>query len=855
MPGIESSKVDLEILQKDSSDWNLDKNPQLKSEVEIDELISAMYASDPSSLGSRFGFRDDADPAEQNPARFFEKLILFIKNAPKDQRLSEFVASVHEKYFSFSPNLMNSLSMQDQLILMAESTRVPEIQGWFGQTMVGEFVYELSYCKPAVVSALLKAVLSKNTTAVLDVVHQLSTIGADAIAQGGWADPAVDRAKDILLSIKKKSKVPLIQYAVDISLERIAHEMENPTLGVITFTGNKAASRISESYSEKEKITSQKIERSIMPTGLSSRESYTFLPISSDMIGAFDHSKLLRSYARERAGSLVEGQDLPLPYLSIQNAIDFCETDSRASAGKIINYIRPLIEADADVEHSDVPSVWVAISSVLTESEWKEILTPKENSVTTDEKIYDKLEDGKLNLYKDIVTYLRKKEAVFRQTHTVVPFSPYEEISNDRNLSPFANLPEDTALLLQHLHQPEMRRRLEKDFGIELEAMPFRYQVHFLRMLAEKDNASYDRLVGFIKKHEVVRRDIIVSYLSCAEDSDNESLIFNLEKKFSSESFEKIISTYAQIVGQAEDLRAELEKNFASSRDYTEEQVLTITKSVIKKANAVLRELSQKAESEILPALQNLNVEQILFLNAFKALREEKMDLKLEDIKNAELKEVRGGELSTEEIAAMSKIYAENQKGNEAVQKELLEKFSERVQDSTTRFSVFTREGAIQGFLAFTPQENGEQYLSSVNIIPEARGYRLGDALLQEIVEKEAAKHVLTADCDSKLPISAKYIETGFVATRYFDDNGDKILDIRRDDKVKGNFWGKNKSFEEILDRAAPPGVRVENAAEQKDLPFELLNQGYVLTRMFKNPSGGVYAVFEPASKSFKNAQ
>lgn len=263
----------------------------------------------------------------------------------------------------------------------------------------------------------------------------------------------------------------------------------------------------------------------------------------------------------------------------------------------------------------------------------------------------------------------------------------------------------------------------------------------------------------------------------------------------------------------------------------------------------------KKIESEIANVSKELvaiNLSALLFLGTFRSLKESGVAFSLEDIKGSNFsRETLGGDITSAQVTEMKSIYFQNQSANPAVQKELVDKFSETLADGKSRFYSFTYHNAVQSFVAFTPKEDGAVFASAFNVAPAARGYKIGEAMLHEAIDREASTHVLVGNCDSKLPISSKYIETGWVATRYWDDHGDKILDIVRDDARRDSFVGKGLTVDDIISGNVPAGVVVAKTASQDTLPFERCNEGQVLTRMFfDSKTNSYYGVFESASPS-----
>lgn len=249
-----------------------------------------------------------------------------------------------------------------------------------------------------------------------------------------------------------------------------------------------------------------------------------------------------------------------------------------------------------------------------------------------------------------------------------------------------------------------------------------------------------------------------------------------------------------------------------------------------------------------------IDLQTYIFLATFKSLIDSGIKIDLESVSQAGLTFSGGLELSADDITFMRSVYSDNQIDS-AVHDQLLSGFDKKVKDPKTQFSIFRWQNKIQSFLAFT-DKGDSLYMSAFNVSPDARGFKIGEVMLDQVVNEQAKERVLEADCDVKLPISAKYIETGWIGTFYWEDKNEKegksdwVIDIKRDDKINAKYWGKGASKESIVtQRTHPENVKVEVATTQAELPFHYLQEGYVLTRMFTDTSGLCYGVFELPTK------
>ncbi len=240
-------------------------------------------------------------------------------------------------------------------------------------------------------------------------------------------------------------------------------------------------------------------------------------------------------------------------------------------------------------------------------------------------------------------------------------------------------------------------------------------------------------------------------------------------------------------------------------------------------------------------------------------------ELSLEDIRDATLKVEYGGSLDPQDVQTMRSMYSHNQRDTGA-HDDILASFDERVTDPQARFYIFRWKGEIEGFIAFHPstKREGVTHVSAFNVRPGVHGYTIGDLMEKVTISREARTHVLDCESYANLPISSKYIETGWVAERTFTEPGkregtvDTLLDLIRDDEHHSVYWSKGEGItrEQIVRREhVPHNVIIVSADTQAELPFaKHLDGEHVLTRMFKEPSPGrrYFAVFEPYKRKPK---
>jgi hypothetical protein len=443
---------------------------------------------------------------------FIQDLLHFISEKSEDNlqgtQLKKFIEYMSTLFFSISPNISNEIGFGNLLLATTKANRIPEVQGWFGQTMVGEMVYELNWCSEKDISTLEALIMRQPSADALDILNQLETLGANAVAQG-WADKALQKINQITTYIKENANKPILKYAADITLNHLASEEIDPSLGVITFAGNKAAGRLSETLSRKLEIESYQLESLIKPDVVVPPGG-KIIRTSSDTVSILDHSALPRYFAK----------------------IDLATLSHQYSEGA----------------------------------------------------------DNLLSLH----------------------FMSYELISKNRDLNPFAHTEDGQfALLLRHLHRPELRAKIEEDLMIDFSELEFGSQIHLLKFLSEADERSMRDFRNFLRGYQgrlyeqtpadfpdwsQFKKQFLQAFLVVGEDlkygSDLLDLVFRIDDCGNGI---RIFSAYNQFATkakeQAKKVCAEMQKD-NPDLEFGEDVVL---QALLKRGKDYILELKQEA--------------------------------------------------------------------------------------------------------------------------------------------------------------------------------------------------------------------------------------------------------------------
>lgn len=129
-----------------------------------------------------------------------------------------------------------------------------------------------------------------------------------------------------------------------------------------------------------------------------------------------------------------------------------------------------------------------------------------------------------------------------------------EDIPDQGALNPFKESAEEQLpLLLQHLYQEDVRRKIEDDLGISLTALPLRSQIHLLRFLSDKDVFEWGRIKSIFRRNTEAQPELAISFFVCAEDKEYGNHIIELVEKIQTqpELIKLVFAAYDQILAQA----------------------------------------------------------------------------------------------------------------------------------------------------------------------------------------------------------------------------------------------------------------------------------------------------------------
>jgi len=316
---------------------------------------------------------------------FYQELVDFTKekielNEDPD-KLQKFLESISQGLFSGSGGTLDHMSFSKLLSLTAETTRVPELQGLFGQSMTGELVYKFSFASKEDIEKVEIELGKCSTVEQIDLLNQIQTLGAHALASGYSQISGFENITSVIADLAQKSSSPLVRLQAEAVMERLEEETDHPSYGVVTTKAESSDARMNEKRKQGDIDMAEKLERQILPDILLKRREY-LTPIASDAVGVMGQGGILQKIAKveswrdlpESSGK-VSDRDLQ----QLQTALDELSRGNHLASKivRIIGFVNQRILLPqarfAEIKTEDLPKVWHEVVTEIPESEYGKI--------------------------------------------------------------------------------------------------------------------------------------------------------------------------------------------------------------------------------------------------------------------------------------------------------------------------------------------------------------------------------------------------------------------------------------------------------------------------------------------------
>lgn len=437
-----------------------------------------------------------------------------------------------------------------------------------------------------------------------------------------------------------------------------------------------------------------------------------------------------------------------------------------------------------------------------------------------------------------------------------VDFVPYRYIDEDKNINPYSNQNNsDLPTLLRQLHRPLMREKIESDLDISFNDFNLNSQVHLLQFLAGNNKEIYGQIKDLLHKDIPYKNEFLISFLSCAGDYSFGNVLLAIAEKFSPEIAEKIFVKYSELANQADGVGDYLRSDFGEQLKKKPGLGEEITSSLLKKGKEILETASKMAgqEDSILSILNDTHADLQFFANAFKSLKKEGVDVKLDQFPGTSIEDIRAKELDEATKEQLLAISDQNWRLRPHMYEAIMESFKKSLEDPQTIFHIVKNGDKVVAFFRMDDTAPQERYFGSVNIRPETQGYALAPALMQQMFLREADGFLVTAHCNPWDKVTEQYIgDSGFVATKLLDYSGQPAFEIERDGRereVSESNQGVSSSENADSSEENPPTYQYQKLSYAELLSLQVQNPDNI--RIYKFSQDAAVAPDETENARF----
>lgn len=402
------------------------------------------------------------------------------------------------------------------------------------------------------------------------------------------------------------------------------------------------------------------------------------------------------------------------------------------------------------------------------------------------------------------------------------------------------------------------KEKIEDYFNLKFDLLSMKEQFYFLNLIKDKNSDEIIPIKNFTDKFSTNGFRTFLSIEQGDESGEtkiaDKILTLGDSEKFPEEAAKVLFAKYGEIIDGVNKIIISLEEKLNDKSSINLSSEMAVRDNLLKRGKNLLEKYAdnlKKDPNEIISELNNLKVDNIIFLSIFQSLHDTK-DVKFEDLKDFEF--FNHWIVTEQEEKEITEIINKNYKNApDELRKKVLDSFLSSIngiQGGYDDIDIYQlkHQGKVVACCKldykYYEEDYGKKvYFGSFNVDPDFANGEIGTAMLERTVDKVAKDYLIEADCSAFSKIGARYIETGFVAEDFYDFNGWPSFRIIRDDNNKEKIIGKNISTQEIIYASSygfleKDGKRVEivSSIDPKDFISqfnEIKNKDKIVSRYF----------------------
>jgi len=350
---------------------------------------------------------------------------------------------------------------------------------------------------------------------------------------------------------------------------------------------------------------------------------------------------------------------------------------------------------------------------------------------------------------------------------------------------------------MKSMLNPVFRESLFSDAGIDLNELGPE-QAYFVEYMSAKKRGEIKPLKDFYSMHG---NNGLKSFLSMSGDSSMGDKILTLGEKLPEDMAKRLFVKYGEYV-EAVNSTEDFVKNTYTKENPKPEVIEKIKGTLLIKGRDLLVSQYEKIEKDEFSEekfneyIEKAKTDVDLFKNTFKLTMEEDPNTSFSDFIGMTSKTEKSKNVTKEVIKEIDSMVERNYKDPE-LQNAIKESFHKSLENENTEISTLELNGKTIASNRIDFKEDGSIYFGSFNVDPDYCSAKIGNAFFKAIILPYLKDRIVRADCSARQPISAYYIEAGFVGTKLYDFKGEPSLSIETmPNKI---FESKNLSKEEVI--------------------------------------------------------
>ncbi|MFA5029805.1 MAG: GNAT family N-acetyltransferase [Patescibacteria group bacterium] len=382
-------------------------------------------------------------------------------------------------------------------------------------------------------------------------------------------------------------------------------------------------------------------------------------------------------------------------------------------------------------------------------------------------------------LFRSLESFFSRKLSV---TDVFIPASRSKDESRQR---------EEALVDFKWMSKKSMREKIGQELNIDLSNLSLREQFHFLQFIKTMSSVKMEPVRRFASRFGLTG---FKTFLSCEYGQEMGNKILELGERLPPAVAEKIFAKYVEIIETADETIELVAKEFG--RNIPGDVLDKVRSSLLSRGRDVLNDFCLKAArgfeaSEILDQMDSIKADVLLFAASFRALLEAGEEIDFKEAAKVSMETRQPADLLPSEKEEMIRIFLANREDYpEELLREVSSDFEEAVSPeegsakSQSVFTILRYDRKIICFLRLEPRGQNRLYAASFNVRPEAQGFKIGNAMIKEVIDSAARENIIEAVVYGRRPELLDFYKSrfGFKEVGETEIAGEKFVVIERND-------------------------------------------------------------------------